>query len=157
MGGGGPRGGLPCASRAEEIPVDGFADGEGSPALAKKSRRKGYATNYATLKAAEWFVNLRRDALRRFRGKHFEPKLAVDKNPGMFKTMKRSAPTDRETRGGEQREKTHADATFWEEGHGPTLSELARLEEVAPTPPIDLAGLATSVGRSTAQKPQKIY
>ncbi|KAJ1495087.1 hypothetical protein T484DRAFT_1876720 [Baffinella frigidus] len=117
---------------SEEIPVDGFADGEGSPALAKKSRRKGYATNYATLKAAEWFVNLRRDALRRFRGKHFEPKLAVDKNPGMFKTMKRSAPTDRETRGGEQREKTHADATFWEEGHGEGAPGAAK--DAAPPP-----------------------
>ena len=131
--------------------------GEGSPALSKKARRKGFESNFAVLKSAEFFVNLRSDALRPFRGRHFEPKLEVDKSPGTFKTMKRSEPTDRATRGGEQREETHADAIFWEEGHGPTLSELARLEEVAMTPPIILAGQATGVGRTYAQQLQKLF
>ena len=44
--------------------------GEGSPALARQSRRKGFETNYAALKAAAYFVGLRKDALGPFRGRH---------------------------------------------------------------------------------------
>ena len=131
--------------------------GGGSPALARTNRRKGVETNYAVLKAAEFFVALRRDALRPFRGGHFRPVLEALGTKGVFKEMKRPPPGDPQTRHSGEREETHATAIFWEEGHGPTWSELARLQDVAMTPPINLAGLATNTGRIWAQRLQKLF
>jgi hypothetical protein len=130
----------------------------GSPALSKKGRRKGYESAYATLKAAEFFVDMRRDALGSFRHGKFTPKLAVPKKQGVFKDMKHPPPSDATTRqAGAPREESRADGVFWEKGFGPTWAELDRLEKLARTPPIELAGEACNTGRDYAQNLQRIF